>query len=358
MKIIYSVDSGSFHSKDHLGVQKKVYSQIRLMEKNGFDVTLQCYTWENGYPQLKIQTDTDVIYFRRIESSVKFLWKLRELKRINPSLKIMMEIPTYPFKNENKERMPLKRILNQTLATPLLRFYIDRIVLCGQKDKIPRLYGIPVIHFNNGIDYNEISMVSPPPTKDDAINMICVSGCYLWHAYDRMIKGLKEYYDTVPSPRQINFHIVGDGEYYGQYKELATQYNLLDKSVFIYGRKTGAELDAIYNKCDLAINHLGAHRIQMDYLSTLKSNEYAARGLPIVSGVMIDICHDETKKYILFVPADETPIDIPKIIEFYDSIYLNNNKQDTIQEIRNTFYAYCDWTNTYQNVINYLCSLK
>ena len=76
MKLVYAVDKGSFNNADHAGVNIKVNSQILQMKKMGLEVELQQYEWRGGYPQIHIDEDTDFLYFRRIESSVKLLKKL------------------------------------------------------------------------------------------------------------------------------------------------------------------------------------------------------------------------------------------------------------------------------------------
>ena len=73
---------------------------------------------------------------------------------------------------------------------------------------------------------------------------------------------------------------------------------------------SGKELDEIYSLCNVAIAHLALHRIGLNQLSSLKSCEYASRGLPMISSASLNIANDETRKYIMYVPEDETPINI------------------------------------------------
>ena len=81
MKVVYAVDANSFSSEDHSGVVLKVHSQIRQMEKAGFEVDLQQYYWEGGFPQISVEEDTDFLYYRRIESSVNLICKFLQLKK-------------------------------------------------------------------------------------------------------------------------------------------------------------------------------------------------------------------------------------------------------------------------------------
>ena len=88
--------------------------------------------------------------------------------------------------------------------------------------------------------------------------------------------------------------------------------------VILYGKKHGEDLDHLFNCCDFGIGSLGRHRVGIDKIKTLKNREYAARGIPFVYSET-DTDFDQ-KAYVLKVPADETPIDINHIIQFYKGL--------------------------------------
>ena len=181
--------------------------------------------------------------------------------------------------------------------------------------------------------------------------MICVSGCMYSHGYDRMIAGMRKYYENEQKPRNVYFHVVGTGEYLDSYKKLAAESEALKDRVIFYGRKTGKELDEIYAGCNMAVAHLATHRIGLYQMSSLKSREYVARGIPMVSSSMLDTCNADTEKYFLFVPEDETPVDIREIVQFYDTVYAEENVHE---KIRSTFYGLCDWDHTFAPIREYL----
>ena len=61
---------------------------------------------------------------------------------------------------------------------------------------------------------------------------------------------------------------------------------------------------------------MARHRSNITDIKTLKNREYAARGIPFMySEIDSDF---ENKPYILKATADESSIDIQKIISFYD----------------------------------------
>lgn len=351
-KIIFAVDKNSFNNPDHAGVNIKVASQMEQMRQGGNEVELLQYSWVDGELQIKVEPDTDILYFRRIEPSVKLVKTLKKCKKTSPSLKVIMEIPTYPFKGE-RGRRNFKQFVNNVIGDLLLNTCVDRVAICGADNAIKSFDRIPVLHFSNGVEQNNLPLNIYQGAANE-IHMICVSGCMLSHGYDRMIEGLNNYYKSNPE-RKVFFHIVGTGEYYNQYVELADQYKLSGKYIFFHGRKVGEELDEIYAKCNMAVAHLAAHRIGVNTISSLKSREYAIRGIPFISSTIFDFSCEKTDKYIYYVPANETPIDIYGIVDFFDKVYISN---DISPIIRDTFSEMCDWKNTFKPVIEYIHSIS
>ena len=83
--------------------------------------------------------------------------------------------------------------------------------------------------------------------------------------------------------------------------------------------KSGQELTDIYNTADIAVSSLGMHRIGLTSGQTLKSKEYGAKGLPVISEYDVTE-YPKGNQYQLIVPMDESPLDMDKIIEMYDLI--------------------------------------
>ena len=135
------------------------------------------------------------------------------------------------------------------------------------------------------------------------------------------------------------------------FRSLAAESDLLKDKVIFYGRKTGTELDDIYAGCNMAVAHLATHRIGLYQMSSLKSREYVARGIPMVSSSMLDTCNEDTKQYFLFVPEDETPVDVQAVVDFYDRVYAQD---DVHRKIRDVFAGLCDWDQTFTPIREYL----
>ena len=71
----------------------------------------------------------------------------------------------------------------------------------------------------------------------------------------------------------------------------------------------------------------------------------------MVSSASLNIINDDTKDYAMFVPGDETPIDIKAVVEFFDRVYSN---EDVHNDIREKFVKLCDWEYTFVPVMEYL----
>ncbi len=355
-RLTFAVDESSYDKEDHIGVRKKVNSQLALFKRNGIEATLQKYSWKDGLPTVILDDNTDILYFRRIGASVRLVKMLRDLKKEHPGLRIIMELPIYPFKDERQHRTALKSKINESLGTLMWRLCVDRIVLISNSRK--SLYGIPVINVDNGIDFDEVRVRKA--SDGDSINMIAVSGCFFWHGYDRLIKGLGEYYNN-GGEEDVNLYVVGEGTCSGEYRELSDSYGLTDRHVFFCGILDGEKLDEVYDRCDLAVDCLGAHRKNNYYSSSLKSREYAAKGLPIVSSLIFDIENEKTDKWFLRLPADETDTDVSEIVEYYKTIYGlgdTTSKQKTAELIRENFSEYCDINRTFAGVTDYILNDK
>ena len=164
---------------------------------------------------------------------------------------------------------------------------------------------------------------------ENELHLIGVAEIHFWHGFDRIINGLKEYYAQNPTYK-VYFHIVGNlsGERERQEIEMPIHTYGLSPYVILYGAKHGKELDALFEKADFAVGSLARHRSGIQNIKTLKNREYAARGFGFIYSETDD--DFERMPYILKAPADETPIEISKIITFC--------KKQTIppQEIRNS----------------------
>jgi glycosyltransferase involved in cell wall biosynthesis len=163
----------------------------------------------------------------------------------------------------------------------------------------------------NGISLQNIQLISRKEAVSDEFHIVGLANVSSWHGYDRVIEGLNKY----SGPVKVYFHIIGEGEEIINLKLLTKKYGL-DDQVIYHGHKTGIELDKILNNFHIAVGALGIHRKRIKEAATLKSREYCARGIPFIEGSIDSDFKDFPYKYQ--IEADESPVDIERLIEFFN----------------------------------------
>ena len=365
---------------EHSGISKKMHYQIKAMQELGHQVDVCSYDfdeqgnrirWINdqilqnygkgklaaikkridykAVAQYAIKHNIQLVYVRSFNNANPFTVHLfRKLKEAG--IKVVMEIPTYPYDLEFigasfRIRMNLK--IDQRYRHQLAAL-TDGIVTFTDEETI---FGQRTIRISNGVDFEHIPLRCPTKKEPNnpEIHLIGVAEVHYWHGFDRLIAGLGEYYKTGKPIIKIHFHIVGgvaDSEMYNSihapgFKELIDEYGIAEY-IHFHGPMYGQELDELFNMCDFAIGSLGRHRSGIDKIKTLKNREYAARGIPFIySETDEDFDH---MPYILKAPADESPIDIENLLKFYQE------QPCSPLDIRNSI-GFLSWKNQMQKVI-------
>ena len=365
MKILFLI----FHGFDpNNGISKKIRYQLDAFKANGHETHL-CYMDENGskrrivddtiiadYGNGKIgkflkRTEFGSIVDYAIKEGIKFvyirsnhnanLFTIHMVKRMKKAgMKVVMEIPTYPYDQEYFDKWMQRQLIQDKLFRKLFAKQLDAIVTFSEEDII---FGQRTIRISNGIDFDSVRMKKKSPHPSNELHLIGVAEIHRWHGFDRVIKGLAEYYAT-PKEIKVYFHMVG---YFfspieeAEITEIIRTYHL-ESFVILYGKKHGEELDDIFDKCDFGIGSLGRHRVGIEHIKTLKNREYAARGIPFVYSET-DTDFDK-KPYVMKVPANETAVKIEHIIEFYRQMTI------TPQQIRDSI-ADLSWKHQMKRVI-------
>lgn len=268
----------------------------------------------------------DACYIRYDFSDLGFIRLLKALRRVCG--KIVLEFPTYPYDEENKKTFLSRMKLGVDIRyRKELHKYVDYVTTFYAGNET--IFEIPVIVIPNGFDFDTMNLVKEElPT--DALHIIAVSSMREWHGYERFLEGMKNYYQA-GGMRKMVLHLVGNGRECPKYKTIVSEYGLQDHVVF-EGAMHGAELDAVYEKCALGIDSLARHRSGIDVLSSLKSREYGAKGLPMINSCKIDILEDDFP-YLLRVPADESPINMNDVFAFFDCCYDKTTSRKDIGQI-------------------------
>lgn len=289
----------------------------------------------------------DCCYIRYPNSDPYFLRFLKELKK--KKIKTVIEIPTFPYDKEGKESFRGRAVgLVDKWHRKKLKNYLDRIVTYSDDDFI---YGIQTIRTINGFDFSKVDLAKTPQSKD-TIHMCGVANIFRVHGYDRLIRGLQLYYGN-GGKRDIIFDVVGSGDtkILNEYKALTNAAGLDDRIRF-HGKLFGEELNRIYDEATIAVNSLAIHRQNLKNESTLKTKEYAAKGLPVLSSSYVDaFSREDNARYVYRVPPDETPINIREVIDFCDNLYLNTDLRSLRKTIREKASAICDMSVTLEPVI-------
>lgn len=379
MKILFLIYHGF---SEVSGISKKIRNQVKGLRESGHEVHL-CYydKTENGQwcrfvddivladygkgmlAGLRQRTEYNRLFDYCQLNGIEFVyarcfqnanpWLIRFFSRLRAvGIHAVTEIPTYPYDKEFVGFPLLTRI----------ELYFDQLFrrrLYAQMDAIvtfsdaKNIFGRRTICISNGVDLDSTPLhrleIKSACKKNSALHFIGVAEVHYWHGYDRLIAGLGEYYIHTDQPREVFFHIVGgvsEGEMYNSmhapgFAELIAKYRIKDR-IFFHGQLFGERLDEVFNQCQFAIGSLGRHRSGITVIKTLKNREYATRGIPFIySELDSDFEH---QPYVLKAPANESPIDIQRIIDFVDSFTMKPI------EIRKTV-EHLSWKNQMQKVI-------
>jgi len=186
----------------------------------------------------------------------------------------------------------------------------------------------------NGIAVSSVPLRAAPKFDGKNLELLCVAHVAKWHGLDRLIEGMAQY----DKSSKVTLHIVGDGSEIPNLKLLVSKLGL-EQNVLFHGFKAGKELDNFFDKCHIAVGSLGIHRIGLNEASVLKVREYCARGIPFIYGAK-DPDFPKDFPYCLKVTADDTPVNINKIINFARKIRVI---YDHPQKMREYAQSNLDW---------------
>lgn len=370
MRILY-LTYFSFLTSNECGVLKKIKSQIKALEGLGYTATLMglgdssfslkegenittfeckaCYNKRKTiYFILKKLIDIqnyDIVYIRLPGFIDSYFFKtLKFLKRKNK--KILLEIPTYPLNGELKNNLKnylrscqLFKFLTRCVAYSLhfvyirmVKKYIDKIITFMPYEKI---WGIDVVCIDNGVELEECKLIEKE--NHEGINLIIVANLAKWHGVDRLIAGLKDYYDNNVSER-VFLTIVGETELIGDLKQYAHEKEVYKYCKFV-GRKDGELLRQEYSTADVAVGSLGMHRIGVLNGSTIKVKEYCALGLPFIYAYNERLIK-ENFKYALKLKMDESPVDISQVVDFYKGLKMTKRQALEMRSFAEEFFSW------------------
>jgi glycosyltransferase involved in cell wall biosynthesis len=276
---------------------------------------------------------------------------LSRLKREQPWCRVVVDMPTFPYDGEDTHWTKRMAALKDRYNRGRIARNIDRIVTNSMHDSI---WGIETICVPNGFDVDAVPMVRPTKPVGKEIALIGVGNWMPYHALERVIDGMRDYY-AQEGKRPVILHVVGSGESLGVYRRHVKRAGLEDRVVF-HGLLTGTELDKVYEMADIGVSSLGYHRIGVQLASTLKSREYLARGLPVITATPIDVLPPDFP-YCHSVPDTADPVDLNQLIAFHDSVY-SKGRGAVVSGVRDFARATIDMRAVMQPVIDYVSQAR
>lgn len=341
MNVIY-IAPGKVKGQIDPGVQKKIDNQQRALEALGVHTIVKRFPVEPknkrilpfatssiDWKHIQIPNDVQGVYIRYLLSDYQFIKFLRKLRIASPAVKIVVEVPTYPYEKERRSKLVTIR---DRLYRRQMQKWVDRIVYIGNKN-YDSLFGVDAIQISNGIDLERVHVRQPKSKTDNTIHLMCVANFRPWHGIDRLLNGMIDYYRSGGSV-PILLHLVGLGDSIYDLKAMVNNNKELTNRVVFHGYLDGTKLDDIYDLCDIAISSLGAHRKGLSRESSLKSKEYLAKGIPFIGSATLDAFDGIEVDFACPFPADESPIDIEKVVQFYSFIYGKESENQVANRIR------------------------
>lgn len=357
------------------GITRKVYAQINAFRELGYSVTY-CGYLKDG---VAVFDDSDgiVMYKKYPIKNKKIQHLIRRRMLINICIEYLSnQIEQFDFsyvryhffdsiyvKLLEKLKTKSSKVVIEAHSTPKFPKNISPMFFIGKIDSIwnkkakkyvdlvasmsneNELWNIKTLKISNAIDLAEIKQHYYQGNKED-INFIAVSFERDVHGYDRLIRGIKEYYDSGKT-RNIFFHIVGTT--LTSTRKLIIKSGLEDRCI-CYGPLSGVELDRIYDKANVGVGCLANHRIGSFFGSALKTKEYIAKGLPFIYGWNEKILEDF--QYAKKIELCEDPIDIVSVIDFYDKL----DKDNLSEKIRMKLSEKDTWKYQMKLVVNAVMS--
>lgn len=363
--MVFYITFSDFDSPHHgVGVKKKVRNQVEAMERRFKRVYYTYYSCPMAY---LMQSDGEILekviavtkkdyikvltewlqkygvtktYIRYPRASKWFIDLLIFQKQQN--IKTVLEIPTFPY-----PKIGELYDLEDLVYREQINRYVNRITTYSADEEI---WGISCINLINGLTLKDIS-ISTKEKPEDRMDFIAVSSMRHYHGYERFLEGMYLYYQA-KGKYDLRFRIVGSGQEEQKYKDLVKKYHLETHVEFI-GRIESWENDKmqdLYNLSDMAVGSLGLYKEGLVKSSPIKGSEYCAKGIPFICGYY-DLGFPKDWEFMMNVPNNPEPVDMNKVIEFYENVTSKDNYKEAMRE-----YAvnHLTWDSIMNPVVEYL----
>lgn len=309
-----------------------------------------CSIRRNYVQALEMIKDPAFLYVRRSVADRSYVRFMKQVKQKFPNCKIIIEIFTYPYdKDDFGKWNAWPFYLKEIIYRKQLKRYVDRFVVYT-KDR--EVFGVPTICTFNGINVESIRMVQGEYYKN-RLTMIGVAYMQRHHGYERVIEGMREYCQKQKQRYLVEVLLVGDGPEKEKYEKLVEKYCLQDYVKF-YSTMSGAELDEIYDRSDIALASFGMYKLGLHELGAIKTREFLAKGMPMITGCEIDVL-DDSYEYVKNFPNTPEKINIEEVIAFYEKITeKHKNKLDIAKTIREYAFQHVSMDRVMKPIIDFI----
>lgn len=387
MKSLLYLTVLNIEDQEKVGILGKIHGQILAMKKRGIDVHfghflgLNTFVIEHGsvkkYPAKGNNTRKRLssIYDRLIEylgqegiqyvyirftgldsHAIMFYKKLKEM-----NIHIIIEFYSHNLELEMKKSIfrAIKEYNLVLAAKSTASYLIDKHYLNKIKNYVDiivtttpvdgGMYGIPTINVRNGITPETFTRIDKVDNGYD-LTIVSVAMISVWHGYDRVIKGLSNYYKN-GGKKRVKYYVIGDGEARQSLEKMTDELGL-NENVCFTGVKTGKDLDNYYNQSDLALEMLAGFRRTNGPISSIKMAEYFAKGIPVLYSTNVDFYDQKVLEYCYRIPYDESPVNFEDIFAFIES--LKRKKENISDCMHKIAIDEFDWVVTAKELHEYI----
>lgn len=287
--------------RSRLGARKKSLGHICMF-----------YLWGDRYLLKNVDFQQyEFILIRHLPTHPGFIRFLKALKVRNPKLKVVLEIPTWPYDAEQTGILARIQGIVDRKYREKLHTHVDLILNYGTICSF--IWSIPVLQIENGIALSRIPKPRwPRQESKGVIRLIFVGNPQWWHGLDRVIAGMEHYEKSKgPEDPEIFLDVVGLPE---PARKL-WQARVSTRNLVLYPPREGAELYELLAQASLGIGTLAIHRKGLNREAPLKHRLYAAVGLPLVC-CAADRDFPAEWPYVFHCPENDDPVDMTQLVAF------------------------------------------
>lgn len=237
MKAIFIV----FHAlAEYSGITKKIRNQVKALNDCGVETELCYLGWDEFGNQVRwvgdkvqknfgtgikakiekrfeynslyhyiIDNNISLVYMRSMINAEPFIIRFaKKLRR--KGVKVVMEIPTFPYDHEGKELSLSNKIrskLNNKFRYSQAK-NLDAIITFSDYEKI---FNQKTIKISNGVDFDSLPLKKSYRENPEVLELLVVAELHYWHGVDRAISGINEYIKS-NYKQKVHLNIVGKPE--------------------------------------------------------------------------------------------------------------------------------------------------